>query len=148
MNKLQASLRDRAARNSKWGRQCYRIGSFFKGCAKCGEWHWHELANGRKVKRYTSGYDVFRAYCPNDVGWTYYCWNCGAKDSTAWENAQDLGMDAIRGSRDAIANGRAQRRRDNVQNPHDAKDQALEAEIKRLKVELLKLMVKERREKK
>ena len=102
MNKLQAAMRDAVAKG--WGERklYYRVGSFFKGCHNCGEFHLEEVGSGRKVKRYDSGFQVFRSYCPKNMGWTYWCYECGAKDKVCWEDPQDLGMDAIRGSHDAM----------------------------------------------
>lgn len=84
MTKGQAAARDRAAAQWKEKKLWYRIGSVFKSCASCGS------------------YDVFRSYCPADVGWTYRCTFCGAVDGTAWENAWDLGKDAIVGVRSSV----------------------------------------------
>jgi hypothetical protein len=80
----------------------YKVGSYFKGCRNCGDTHFEEMRNGREVERYDSGYAVWRSYCPGQTGWTYWCYECGAKDRRCWEDAKDIGEDAVRGTRDAI----------------------------------------------
>src|SRR5271169_2448135 len=99
MNKLQASLRDSAAKAWRERKVCYRVGSFLKGCENCGDWFWDERRNGRRFRHFTSGFQVFRSYAPSQVHWTYVCWECGAKDYFAWANPKDIGCDAIVGSR-------------------------------------------------
>lgn len=84
MNSLQASMKDRSAKKWRQNRTMYRIGSYFKGCENCGEKILVETASGREVVRFKSGYDVFRAYEPSVVGWTFWCWTCGAKDLVCW----------------------------------------------------------------
>lgn len=84
MTKAQAAARDKAAKTWKERKLWYRIGSVFKRCASCGS------------------FDVFRSYCPADVHWTYRCTFCGAVDHAAWENAWDIGKDAIVGVRGPI----------------------------------------------
>lgn len=106
MKRLQAAMRDRAARSWKQNRVMYRVGSYFKGCHNCGETIMVPWGN-REVKRYLSGYHVFRAYCPKGTGWTYWCWTCGSKDLACWEGAEDIGEDAIRGARGAVAKHKA-----------------------------------------
>jgi hypothetical protein len=102
MKKLEASMRDNAAKGAKMRRAMYRVGSYFKGCCNCGDTIMVETASGREVKRYTSGYDVYRAYQPSWTKFTYWCYQCGAKDLACWEDAIDIGRDAICGSRDAV----------------------------------------------
>ena len=102
MKKLQASMKDSSFTRNRQYRGYYKVGSYFKGCQHCGEVVWVQCGD-REVKRYLSGYDVFRSYQPQSEGWTYWCWTCGAKDMACWEDAENIGQDAIRGTRDAIA---------------------------------------------
>ena len=141
MKKLQAAMRDRAAQSWKEKRLYYKVGSYFKGCRQCGEFHWEETESGKEVKRYTSGYDVFRAYDPKWMGFTYWCYTCGAKDLMCWESAEDIGLPAIRGSRDAIRAAKARFRKDHPKNDNPAPAMPTRAaEIKALEQELAALM--------
>lgn len=108
MKKLQAAMKDIAAK--KYRREAihmYRVGSYFKGCCQCGEVEWVETKGGNLVKRYRSGYDVFRAYDPRHLGWTWWCYTCGAKDLRCWEPDEhgfieyQLGKPPLMGNRDA-----------------------------------------------
>lgn len=101
MKRLQAAMRDASAKRARENRHCYRVGSVFKGCHNCGDYTF-ENVGGREVKRYTSGFNVFRSYAPCNTKWTYACAECGAKDLRAWEDANDIGTFAIRGTRDAV----------------------------------------------
>lgn len=104
MKKLQAAMRDNSAKAWREKKEMYKVGSFIKGCNNCGEWYMHEMPNGRTVKRYTSGFNVFRLYYPSrHKDLTYYCYDCAARNEKAWENASDIGLDAIVGARDAVA---------------------------------------------
>jgi hypothetical protein len=100
-----------------------------------------ETPSGKEVKRYKSGYDVFRAYDPKWLGWTYYCWTCSAKDERAWEGAEDIGLPAIRGSHDAIRVAKARFHKDHPKNekPVPAMPTRV-AEIRALQDELAALM--------
>jgi len=120
MTKLQAAMKESAPRRQayKLGLVGYKIGSYFKGCYNCGETDMVETASGRMKKVYRSGYFVYRAYVPSRVGWTYYCYTCSAKDDIAWEDAQDIGEEAVRGTRDAIAAVKKSRRGDIDQTDH------------------------------
>lgn len=84
-------------KNRRLNRIAYRVSSIYKGCGCCGEWTERVSTNGRTWKAWTIPGDVWRAYSPSSVGWTYWCYACGAKDSQAWEGANDIGLDAIRG---------------------------------------------------
>ena len=151
MRKLEAAMHDASARKQWSGRGFYKVGSYFKGCMHCGETIEEELPSGRTVVRYLSGHDVFRSYCPKQMGWTYYCWTCSAKDAKCWENAGDIGQDAIRGVRDAVHERRAEMRKNAARNdvprtPQKTSEiRALEAkiaalmEIVRLEAEIKKL---------
>lgn len=98
MKRLTAALKDSAWRGYRLKRIAYKVGSMFKGCHCCGDYDQED--GGRK--RYTTGYLVYRSYVPKQVGWTYWCYECGAKDQQAWEDAKDIGMEAIRGSAEAV----------------------------------------------
>ena len=141
MNKLQAALKDKSAATWRERKTMYRVGSFFKGCDHCGETEEVEIGNsGRTVLRYLSGYQVFRAYQPKASGFTYYCYECSAKDLTCWPNALDIGMDAIVGSRDSVRARKAEMRRDAVKNDVVPKAPSRASEIARLEAELARLM--------
>lgn len=105
MKKSLANSRDFNAgrrQSISWKKIAYKIGSALKGCHSCGEWEMRQYGR-RSLKYYFSGHDVWRSYCPSQTGWTYYCYTCSAKDHKAWENAKDVGEEALRGSREALA---------------------------------------------
>lgn len=142
MNKLQAAMKDKSARNWNERKHYYRVGSCFKGCAFCGEYDEETSESGRIKRRYTSGLQVYRSYYPARLGWTYMCWDCSAKDSQCWENAADIGTDAIVGTRDSVKNRKAEMRKHAVRNEsttatRSGKIEQLEAELARL-MEMLK----------
>lgn len=107
MNKLQAAMKDSAARKHAAGRMMYKVGGFFKGCKNCGEQGEHPITGKRG---YLTGHEVYRSISPSDVGWTFWCWDCGAKDLDCWaENAQgtvayQLGKNPAMGSTEAKLN--------------------------------------------
>jgi|ERR1700722_9298393 len=147
MTKMQASMKESSMKRQSYSlsRIAYKVGSFFKGCHQCGDFEWVELG-AREVKRYSSGYNVYRAYAPETVHWTYYCMDCSAKDLKAWEDAKDIGTFAIRGTRDAVARSKGILRKERlkfdakaeVKDPvKDSEIEALEKEVERLE-ELLK----------
>ena len=139
MNKLQAALKDKSAATWRERKTMYRVGSFFKGCDHCGETEEVEVGNsGRTVLCYLSGYQVFRAYQPKASGFTYYCYECSAKDLQCWSGALDIGMDAIVGSRDSVAKRKMVLRKEAVRMTVKAPSRA--SEIARLEAELARLM--------
>jgi hypothetical protein len=141
MKKLEAATRDRAAAAWRERKVMYKVGSYFKGCSNCGETEEVEVGNsGRMVLRYLSGYQVFRAYQPKASGFTYYCYECSAKDLRCWPNALDIGMDAIVGSRDSVRARKAEMRRDAVRNDSVPRAPSRASEIARLEAELARLM--------
>ena len=140
MKKLQAAMRDRSAATWRERKVMYRVGSYFKGCAHCGDTEEVETASGRTVLRYLTGHQVFRSYQPSAMKWTYWCYECGAKDEKCWENAVDIGRDAIVGSREAVRNRKAEMRRDAVKNDVVPKAPSRASEIARLEAELVRLM--------
>jgi hypothetical protein len=140
MKKLQAAMRDKAAKRWNESKLYYKVGSVFKGCANCGDYEEDETESGRTKRRYTSGYQVFRSYSPKWMGWTYWCYECGAKDEKCWENAIDIGQDAIVGSRDSVRARKAEMRRDAVKNDVVPKAPSRASEIARLEAELARLM--------
>jgi hypothetical protein len=149
MNKLQAALRDRAAQSWREKKLYYRVGSYFKACCNCGEQIEVESDSGKVQVRYLSGYDVFRAYQPSDVGFTYWCYTCGAKDAKCWDGAIDIGAPAIRGSHESMHRVKAQMRKDAVGNDQPRREvTSRSAEIAKLQAELeiLKNMLKEMKE--
>lgn len=105
MNKLQASIRDRAAATWRERKVMYKVGSPMKGCKFCGDVEEDEESGKR---RYLSGFNVFRAYKPWETGWTWKCWECGSKDLACWETdaagmvEYELGREPIAGNRDVV----------------------------------------------
>jgi len=85
MTKLQAAMRDQAAKKWAAAKVYFRVGSAFKGCLRCGE------VNDKGM--FTTGTDVVRAYRPKEKGWTYMCMTCGAKDDACWQDAWDIGQE-------------------------------------------------------
>lgn len=141
MNKLQAAMKDKSASSWRERKVMYKVGSYFKGCSNCGETEEVEVgSSGRMVLRYLTGLQVFRSYQPSAVKWTYWCYECGAKDEKCWENAIDIGQDAIVGSRDSVRARKAEMRRDAVKNDVVPKAPSRASEIARLEAELARLM--------
>ena len=139
MNKLQAATRDRSAAAWRERKVMYKVGSYFKGCDNCGETEEVEVgSSGRMALRYLSGLQVFRAYQPGASGFTYWCWDCGAKDLKCWPGALDIGLDAIVGSRDSVAKRKMVLRKEAVKMTTKAPSRA--EEIARLEGELARLM--------
>ena len=145
MKKLQAALRDRSAKAWVEAKRAYKVGSYFKGCRHCGDTEVLELESGREVLRYLSGYQVYRSYSPSAVGWTYWCYECGAKDLACWEDAADIGRDAIVGSRDAVRASKAYFRKQLARNDAPQSEAAVrvgrkvEDEIRELAAEVERL---------
>jgi hypothetical protein len=137
MKKLQAAIKDSNWRkNYKLNKVAYKVGSFFKACHHCGD---YELDDAGR-KRYSSGYEVYRSYAPKDVGFTYWCYLCGAKDQAAWENASDIGQDARRGSRQAILDHKREDRKRLATIKETPKRETIESQIDRLEIQLRQLM--------
>jgi hypothetical protein len=132
-------MRDKAAKRWRERKVMYKIGSYFQGCANCGETTKVEVGNsGRMVLRYLSGYQVYRAYQPKASGFTYYCYECSAKDLKCWPNALDIGMDAVVGARGSIKEIKMTLRKEAVKMETRAPSRA--SEIARLEAELAELM--------
>ncbi len=99
-------MKDKSAKNWRLRKIYYRVGSYFKGCRNCGQTVEIEMSPGKYVKRYLSGYDVYRSYDPKFVGWTWWCYTCGAKDLKCWEPdtsgmvEHELGNPPVQGCRD------------------------------------------------
>ena len=139
MNKLQAATHDRSAATWRERKVMYKVGSYFKGCSHCGETEEVEVGNsGRTVLHYLSGYQVFRAYQPKASGFTYYCYECSAKDLQCWSGAIDIGMDAIVGVRSSVREIKMTLRKGAVKMETKAPSRA--SEIARLEAELAELM--------
>lgn len=137
MKRLQAALRDRAAQSWKGNRVHYKVGSYFKGCENCGEKIFLETASGKEVVRFKSGYQVFRAYKPSWVGYTYWCYECGAKDLQCWGGALDIGKEPIVGARDAVAKIKSDIRKDRERNSKPETAQTHVQRAKQSKIENL-----------
>jgi len=74
----------------------YRCGSYMKGCRNCGETKRIRTEKRKWKTVYKSGYAVFRSYAPSQTGWTFWCYECGAKDAQCWANCQgELGYAAL-----------------------------------------------------
>lgn len=93
MNKLQAAMRDIAARRWKENRRYFKVGSCFKACMNCGvKQSWYDDEGVKHFgKTYVSGSNVFRSYKPKDIGWTYKCADCLFTDERCWKDAWDIG---------------------------------------------------------
>ena len=144
MTKLQASLKDKSASTWRERKVMYRVGSYFKACRNCGQTTPVETASGKEVLRYLSGYAVYRAYQPSATGWTYRCDECFAKDLACWEDAIDIGRDAICGSRDAVRAVKAAFKKSVVGNDKAAavssEEVARAAKIAKLEAEIAALV--------
>jgi hypothetical protein len=139
MKKLEAATRDRAAAAWRERKVMYKVGSYFKGCSNCGETEEVEVgSSGRMVLRYLTGLQVFRSYQPSAVKWTYWCYECGAKDLQCWKDAIDIGTDAIVGSRDSVRQRKMVLRKEAVKMETRAPSRA--SEIARVEAELVRLM--------
>lgn len=93
MTKLQAAMRDAAHGRAHSGRHYYRVGSVFKSCANC------------------ESFDVYRSYDPKGIGWTWWCYVCGAKDLVAWA-PDDAGFVEVQLGKPASFKTRDERDRD------------------------------------
>jgi hypothetical protein len=148
MNKLQASMRDKSAKTWRERTVMYKVGSPMKGCNHCGD---VEVSESGRL-RYTSGFQVFRAYRPWETGWTWKCQFCGAIDLQCWApdalglNERELGKEPILGARDVVKAKKDALRRDarlmadppERREPEDlVRIRELEAELERL-VNMLK----------
>lgn len=113
MTKLQAAMKESVPRRQALAlaRISYKVGSCFKGCCHCGDYDLIEVG-GREVKRYTSGYNVYRSYKPWATKWTWWCYDCGSKDLRCWEpdaagNVEEqLGKEPRRGARSVMIDGK------------------------------------------
>lgn len=145
MNFLQAAMKDKSAKTWRERTTMYKVGSPMKGCHHCGDIE--ETESGRR--RYTSGFQVFRAYKPWAAGWTWKCMECGATDLACWE-ADALGMteymlgkEPIVGTRDAVAGKRYAIRKElegKVEKPERRVPERV-SRIKELEDELARLML-------
>jgi hypothetical protein len=94
MTQLEAAMKDAAwRRNAKEKRNMRKIGSCFKGCNRCGEWEMRErhvrsecgsYIETKEYKHWYTGTQVYESYTPQATGWTFWCWDCGAKDDVCW----------------------------------------------------------------
>jgi len=66
MTKLQARMKDQAAKAWHERKLFYKVGSIFKGCASC------------------QSQSVYCAFAPIAMGWAYKCWECSATDEACW----------------------------------------------------------------
>lgn len=141
MKRLQAAMRDRAASSWREKKTMYKVGSYFKGCQHCGETEEVEVGtSGGTALRYLTGLQVFRSYVPASSGWTYWCWECGAKDAQCWSDAIDIGVDAIVGSRDSVKARKAEMRKHAVRNDSTQRLPSRKSQIAELEAELERLM--------
>jgi hypothetical protein len=90
MTKLQASMKDASAKRWRETKLYYKCGSYFKGCGWCGE----TIEEGRRTF-YLSGYNVFRAYDPKAMGWTWKCMDCNSTDSKCWDTEEGYGNEKV-----------------------------------------------------
>ena len=146
MNKLQASMRDRSAKTWKERTTRYKVGSPMKGSANCGDIE-EDPDTGRV--RYTSGFQVYRAYKPWNTHWTWLCVECGAKDLRCWSPDElglveaQLGKEPIVGCRDAVRARKYELRKDAVKmNTKVEVEPSRAARIAELEKRLAELMAK------
>lgn len=138
MTPLQAAMKDKSSKKWSEKKVMYKVGSCFKACSHCADAKYLIDENGREIMRYLTGMQVFRSYHPSQVGWTYWCWDCGAKDLQCWEGAVDIGMDPILGNADSVSRGRMARRKEFARNNQEIipsrveKISQMESELKRL----------------
>lgn len=148
MRRLQAAMRDQAAKSWKERIVMYKVGSPMKGCRFCGDIEEDEDTGKR---RYLSGFQVFRAYRPWETKWTWKCWECGSTDLACWEPdslglvENELGKEPILGARDAVRSRKYELRKaamSDMKKPAPkltGKEETiaqLEAELERLKMVL------------
>jgi hypothetical protein len=74
------------------------------------------------------------------MGFTYYCWTCSGKDERCWQDAIDIGLPAIRGSREVIAKVKAVFRKGLEKKNNVPTVPTRQAEIAALEQELAALM--------
>ena len=145
MNALQAAMKDKSAKTWRERTVMYKVGSPMKGCKHCGDVVVDEETGKR---RYTSGFQVFRAYKPWITHWTWMCAECGAKDLACWETdalglvEAELGKEPIVGCRDAVKARKYDLRRNatKLQEKPEPREPAKVARIKQLEDELARLM--------
>lgn len=142
MTRLQASVKESSMRRQSvaLAKIAYKVGSYFKACENCSQKEEIELDSGRIVTRYLSGYAVYRAYNPKAVGFTYWCYECGAKDGKCWDGATDIGENAIVGARDAVARRKRVLRKELVKFNKVARAPSFDDEVARLETELARLV--------
>jgi hypothetical protein len=148
MTKLQAAMRDKSAKTWRERKVMYKVGSPMKGCNFCGDTEEDE-DTGRV--RYTSGFQVFRAYKPWETKWTWKCWECGSVDLACWANdalglvAAQLGKEPLLGAREVVAERKYQLRREAMglqkPKPSELVPTAREQKIRELEAEIERLMV-------
>jgi hypothetical protein len=145
MTNLQASTKDRSAATWAERKVMYKVGSYFKGCAHCGDTEEVETKSGGVALRFLTGHSVFRSYQPSAVKWTYWCWDCGAKDLQCWSDALDIGLDAIVGSRDSVKRRKMTLRKEAVKFTTKVETPSRVDEIVKLEAQIAELMAKLKR---
>jgi len=146
MNKLQVSMKGASAKKWSENRHYFRVGSYMKGCAHCGDTKEVETPSGGVRIVYTSGFQVFRTYDPQWMGCTWFCWECGAKDLQCWSPDQagmiaaELSKPPVQGSREAKASAKYALRKSLPKMDVKAKVPTRNMEIARLENELARLM--------
>lgn len=145
MTKLQAALKDKSAKNWRSRKVYYKVGSYFKGCRNCGEVELVETKSGNSVERYVSGHDVFRSYDPKFVGWTWWCYTCGAKDLKCWAPDSagmveaELGKPPMMGSREVKYQAKKAMRRELCEAAPRQEKVSNDPEILRIQAEIERL---------
>jgi hypothetical protein len=99
-------MKDASAKKWAVNKLMYKVGSWMKACATCGDFEIRYTRSGRPYKFYKNGYNVFRAYKPWSLGtqFSWKCYDCGAIDLAAWSDDADginglmLGKEPVRGS--------------------------------------------------
>lgn len=98
MTKLQASMKDANYKKSAKERMnMKKVGSTFRGCLRCGQWEMRERhvrsecgshIETKEYKHWYIGTNVYEAYSPVVMGWSFWCWDCGAKDDLCWAKGE------------------------------------------------------------
>jgi hypothetical protein len=109
MKKYEANRKDRAhAMRWRLLKIAHKVGGSFKGCQQCGV----RVPLGRRTL-WLTGHNVYRAFVPARTGWTWYCWDCSARDLRAWDDTRDeLGTDFRSGCRSPEMTFRTDRQTD------------------------------------
>lgn len=142
MNKLDASVKDASARRASVSiKHYFKVGSCFKGCRHCGTTEMRVSAKGRAKEVWLDGFNVFRSYDPKFTGWTWWCYDCAAKDFDCWDCTDyaltELGQPPVQGVRSAKQDAKDRRLSQGAYAPDATKVKkivSLELQLKQLQM--------------